>query len=139
LKKFIAILLLPFYLLSSGGVNIVKHFCEGELCKIAVTTSTSTDCCCEKQSTDKGCCQNETSYYKLNQDQSKHESVSINTITFQEVAVLNNTFNFNVESNYNYYSKPLFNNNFANNFTGPPKYILINQQILGYNQLKHKQ
>jgi hypothetical protein len=63
-KQLLSIIFLPLYLLSSGGVYITQHFCEGELCTTSIAT-VAPSCCCEANNDDAGCCENVSKYFKV--------------------------------------------------------------------------
>lgn len=68
--KFFKVTILAFFILIyaviSTGVVVKEHFCCGELKSISLVTPKS---CCGKSETSKGCCHNETKYFKLKDKQ----------------------------------------------------------------------
>jgi hypothetical protein len=74
MRRLLAIILLPIYLLATGGMVIAKHYCGGELAKVSVLVKAN--CCCDEECSSEvpsndseDCCSDELSYAKVDVDQ----------------------------------------------------------------------
>jgi hypothetical protein len=69
MKKVIAILLIPVFLLMTAGVAITSLYCNGKISDVGITVKA----CCED--VDKGgCCDTKTKIVKVNDDFVTHSS-----------------------------------------------------------------
>jgi len=62
LKQTILPLWIALYLITSTGLMVNVHYCCGEVKDISLATPKS---CCGKSGESKGCCHNETKYFKV--------------------------------------------------------------------------
>ena len=62
LKQTILPLWIAIYLITSTGLMVNVHYCCGEVKDISLVTPKS---CCGKSGKSKGCCHNETKYFKV--------------------------------------------------------------------------
>ena len=74
MKKFLSVILLSLYLVSSIGVTVSAHYCGGNLASFAFFDK-DLSCCCDDEATGKtdDCCKDESKSIKITADQNKVE------------------------------------------------------------------
>ena len=85
MKRILSILLLCLYLISSIGVTVSAHYCEGNLASFAFF-ETDLNCCCDEGSNGESddCCRDESKSIQISADQNKAE---FNNKEFQTVEI----------------------------------------------------
>ena len=76
MRSIIILIYMVLYFVISTGVLFSVHKCGGEIVNINLFTAKAKTCCkkgCEK----KGCCQNETHFFKVKEDQKLYSDVHI--------------------------------------------------------------
>ena len=74
MKRLLSTFLLCLYLVSSIGVTVSAHYCEGNLASLALF-ETNLNCCCDDVASGKStdCCKDESTSIKISADQNKVE------------------------------------------------------------------
>jgi len=138
MKHTITLLLLVFLFIGNVGVNIFKHICEEdgvivsyvfdegeEQCDEHTMTQDLPECCHPEESNDsedKGCCDDEVEYIKLNVEAYQQ---NLNTFSFPTVAILTSSVSF---------EQPLVMfDHYTSSYVNPPppdsKGILLEKQV----------
>jgi hypothetical protein len=96
MRRLLSIIMLPIYLLATGGMAIAKHYCGGELEHVSFVGNS--DCCCSdeacgdnSEASDEGCCKDEIDYLKVASDQ---ESIQVAHLPTSDVAFCASLPNF---------------------------------------------
>src|SRR5262245_9127531 len=74
-KKAISILLIPLFLLTTGGFAFNMHFCK--MRGIDVSLNINKSSCCGKKSMEGGCCKNEVKVIKIKDNYSASSSLTV--------------------------------------------------------------
>ncbi len=83
MKKLIAILLLTVYTVTTYGVAINFHYCNGQLAHVSVVNfGGESGCSCNPDAMPKGRCKDKLLYQKADSHKTVQESYTINTISF---------------------------------------------------------
>lgn len=76
MRKIGAILVVLLYLLPVVGVTVSVHTCDGQITSSSINPfDLGQRCACGSKKMEKGCCQNETTSYSLDEDQQKAQFV----------------------------------------------------------------
>ncbi len=68
MKKIGAILLLAIFLGFSTGYVVAKHYCGGTLMSTEIVFAKDHVSCCDDDDMDENCCQNEVSFFQIDED-----------------------------------------------------------------------
>ncbi len=94
MKNILITIIALLHITYSIGINVHKHYCMGKLVKYELFTNSSITCsiCGMKQETTKpskkGCCKDEQTLVKLQNDQRTPDKLSIAKINFSSVDFL---------------------------------------------------
>ncbi|QQS28964.1 MAG: hypothetical protein IPM47_19355 [Sphingobacteriales bacterium] len=100
MKKIAVILLMFLYLIPAIGVTISTHYCGGKVTSVSFNPfDTKHKCPCGSKKMKKNCCKDETTTFKLEDEQRKTQQVFCNFIKikisdFQPALTSNLTFNY---------------------------------------------
>ncbi|NDA98228.1 MAG: hypothetical protein EBY31_03365, partial [Flavobacteriia bacterium] len=67
LNRIFAILLAFIYLIPAIGISVNKHYCGGKLASVDIGIGHKDNCPCGNKPMKKGCCKNETQFFKFKQ------------------------------------------------------------------------
>lgn len=94
MKKAAVILFTIYYLVLASGLSINLHYCGGKLKEISFLGEVNEDGCCGKKEKSKGCCNEESTFIKVKDDQFAGSAVKvlINTTKAIPIAVFSELF-----------------------------------------------
>lgn len=82
MKKIALLLLLFLYLIPAIGVTVSTHFCGGKIASVSFNPFvTNHKCPCGSKKMKKDCCKDETTSFKLDNEQQKTQQVLCNFVT----------------------------------------------------------
>jgi hypothetical protein len=64
MKQLATFFLTVFYFITTVGVTVNIHYCQGEVSSVMVFSKTG-KCCCSVETMPEGCCDDETFFYQL--------------------------------------------------------------------------
>ena len=127
MKKIIIAIIALCYLVTTSGFTINKHYCMGQLASAQLVANTNSKCskCGMHTTKSKGCCNDETTLYKLTEKHSstEHNFEYSNTL----VAFTPQLYNIISFTNIAKYTKKNYYNN-----TSPP-YVIKDRCIFFSN------
>ena len=88
MKKLIAILLMFLYIIPAIGVTVKTHCCGGKVTSLSLNPfDTKHKCPCGSKKMKKDCCKDETTTFKLDDEQQKTKQISCNVVNLQKEIV----------------------------------------------------
>jgi hypothetical protein len=93
-KKFLVIFFSIFYLTSTSGISLNIHYCGGKIKHVSLFKTNEKNCCGKKKMSNKKCCKDKVSYFKIKDNQQSNHSAKIVTPTSKFTPVVLPVFKF---------------------------------------------
>jgi hypothetical protein len=98
MKRITVILLMFLYMIPAIGVTVSAHYCGGKVTSVSFNPfDTKHKCPCGSKKMKKDCCKDETTTFKLDDEQQKTKQISCNVVKitdFQPAVPTNLTFDY---------------------------------------------
>jgi hypothetical protein len=103
MKKVAIIFLLLNFLIANTGMAISVHYCGGKLTSTSLFSFDKHPCKCGKKAMKKGCCQDRTTFFKVKNDLSKVDHVTLKVPSSKVKLPIFRQIDFSLNTEPNYF------------------------------------